>query len=191
MLLSCFCHSSETSEIPPHSSIQTRALEQPSWWQTGTSKERGARNDQMREFECNPSVIVAKWATSKLLMTTRWSVLLSPCSCRAVWHTPLCLQRRPATRCTVGRWCQSCCLSAMASRTCPMAWTACTVSTTITLKGTSSHQTLALFYLQDTIAHTSCQLSMAGEDSQATASVLFFSLFPSSFSIILLTLFFS
>lgn len=82
---------------------------------------------------------------------------------RAVWHTPLCSQRRPVTRCTVGRWCQSCCLNATASPMSPMVWTACTVSTTTAFNGTSSLHTLASFCPQGTTVHTSCRWSTAGE----------------------------
>ncbi len=63
----------------------------------------------------------------------------------------------------------------------PTAWTACTVSTIITLKGTSSLHILASFCPRDTTAHTSCRLSMAGENSQTTALV-FYSTFQNAFS---------
>lgn len=56
----------------------------------------------------------------------------------------------------------------------PMAWTACTVSTTITLKGTSSLHTLASFCPRDTTARTSCRSSTAGEESQTTHFFLVF-----------------
>ena len=92
-------------------------------------------------------------------------MLLSPCFCRAVCHNPSSWQRRPATRCTAGRWCQSCCLSVTTSRTSPMEWTVCTVSTTITPKGASSRLTPASFCPQDTTVHTSCRSLMAGEEA--------------------------
>ena len=88
-----------------------------------------------------------------------------PWFCRPVWSIPLCSQRPPVTRCTVGRWCQSCCSSATASRTSPTAWTACTVSTTVTLTVASVQPTPASFCPRDTTALTSCLSSTAGEDS--------------------------
>lgn len=90
-----------------------------------------------------------------------------------MWITPLCWQRRPATHCTAARWCQSCFLSATASHTSPMVWIPCTVSTTITIKGSSSHHTRESFCPQVTTAHTSCRLLMAGEDQHAQTNDLY------------------
>ena len=134
----------------------------------------------MNYSNINGSYFASSWQPGDYL------ALLSSCFHRAVWNTPLCWQRRPATRCTVARWCQSCCLSATMSRMSPTVWTACTVSTTITVRGTSSLHTLALFCPRDTTVHTSCPSSTAGEDSH-TANCLCAAFSPSSFILYHLT----
>lgn len=91
---------------------------------------------------------------------------------RAASHNLLYWRRHPATRCTVGRWCQSCCLSAITFRTSPTEWTLCTASASTTHKGTSSLHTPASFCPQDTTVRTSCLSSMGGEEWWETLLLL-------------------
>lgn len=89
-------------------------------------------------------------------------------SSRPVWTTLLCWLRHPATRCIVDKWCLSCCLSAITFHMSPMASTACTVFAATMVRGATSLPGLASFCPLVTTAHTSSQLSMAGEQSGKT-----------------------